>query len=1252
MSESSFGFISTNSTSKNVNFVAFDKETPDAVVGRLVFFDINVNGEQYRSIGTVTSMMTENSLFSSGFEMASSRGLGAEVQSKDVRKSSIDIQAVFRKDDEGVWQQHGSALPTSPSTRAKVELLTDDTVNEMLQGASYPTVGYFRGLKTATVPLNIPNYSDKTGAKHVGILGRSGSGKDLALDTPIPTPSGWTTMGELKDGDYVLSDQGEPIKVVKAHEILTNSLCYEVTFSDGSKIVAGSGHLWYTETEASRKSSSYSRNVSSRVNAKRETLLSEDMISNIRFIASECDAQETITVSQAEKIISDSFSSAWVSDLAKTLTPAGFTEEVPVKGYSTESFTANKKVKSFNKVDMLSYFVENRNTISRLKKSPKIVKTLESLIEVSNPEEKITITELRELLGVPKRSGSFGELINKTSIQSETITINVPVKGATYVPNVAKIKTALYPKAELLNLIAEYGSRVVNDQCGKQIVGSVKTTQEIADTLTYVSKGRQTWNHSVPVAKALELPEATLPIHPYVLGAWLGDGNSASGILTSCDLEIKETFESLGYNVTNERINSVNNEGLTTYNWSFSRLSKELKEEGLCLKSGQSVKNNGSPKHIPASYLRASITQRKELLAGLMDTDGNATKSASVEYTSIVRSLAENVQELALSLGYRATLVEKRAKLYGVDKGPKFIVRWSTTDDVFKLSRKIATHRANSVNFNEHKNNQRYIVSVKEIPTVETRCITVDSENALYLAGRNFIPTHNTAFSAMLLSTYMSHENHAIFVIDPQGQWSNENGIPFSPQKFAKGLGREVTVLRMSEDISLPMDADIFGRMMDKLNLWSRFRRMGSENRGSFSREVAERIAKVAYNNYQEYNADPRDLLAKIFKDIAYSSSAISRIYASNDKQEQFRNELLQLAGEPVYNSDGEEAILTDEDYEDIESNWESILFAFKPLHSLFSSKNISGNKRKPLGGDKGFLTDVFQVRGNNPSKPAPYVVVDMSPNVKLHAKAGLAKNDSSLGMQKMLDNGDVKALMLMIILAEIKKASEIAFATSGGGNLNTQIVFDEAWRFAPEGKNTPEIEELATMLEGFALDTRKFGIGWTYILQSPGDLKTGIWRQLSYVVSGYGLVGEDIRRLEGLTDDTSQVDLYRQFISPAATGDYPFMIMGPISPLIFSTSPTFVNAFTSVEDFLEGNCKWVTAITKRRSLPNITSEYMLARLEKPSSEATGDPVEAEDKEFIVGKTKTGSQPQTAVKKPSQSDVISKPESTLPNLPF
>lgn len=503
-----------------------------------------------------------------------------------------------------------------------------------------------------------------------------------------------------------------------------------------------------------------------------------------------------------------------------------------------------------------------------------------------------------------------------------------------------------------------------------------------------------------------------------------------------------------------------------------------------------------------------------------------------------------------------------------------------------------------------------------------------------------------SSFYTLILGGYMRHEQHAIIVIDPQGQWSNENGMFFSPQNFAKGLGREVSVLRVSEDIRLPMDEEIFSRMLNKINVWKKgFRRMGQENLEAFSDAVVQRIKK----REEQLDADPRQLLTDIFISIANSKSTMSRIYASADTRERFMRDLLLLAGEPIIDpASGEMEIITEEDKNDVEESWEQILAYFIPLQNLFASKNLSGSPRRPLGGPQGFLTSVLKVRQPGDA-PAPYVVFDMSPSVDLHAKNSLTGgSDANLYMQKILDNQDIKALILMMMLTEMKRASEVAFATSNG-NLNTQIVFDEAWRFAPEGKATPEIEELANMLEGFALDTRKFGIGWTYILQSPADLKTGIWRQLSYVYSGYGLVGDDVKRLEMLTDDPKQINLYRQFIPPASTGVYPFMILGPISPIIFTTAPAFVNSFSSVEEFLTHNSQWITEITQTRSLPTITEAFMNKSLTvKEKFQATP----GVEKSFKVGKSSSGSQPsrvkpQTVIVKTTEKEQTKVEEETI-----
>jgi hypothetical protein len=86
------------------------------------------------------------------------------------------------------------------------------------------------------------------------ITGGPSTGKALALDTPIPTPTGWTTMGELKEGDTLYDDQGKPCKVTFATPVQLNRECFEVKFDDNTSIIADADHRWLTSTVSSRYS--------------------------------------------------------------------------------------------------------------------------------------------------------------------------------------------------------------------------------------------------------------------------------------------------------------------------------------------------------------------------------------------------------------------------------------------------------------------------------------------------------------------------------------------------------------------------------------------------------------------------------------------------------------------------------------------------------------------------------------------------------------------------------------------------------------------------------------------------------------------------------------------------------------------------------------------------------------------------------------------------------------------------------------
>jgi len=105
------------------------------------------------------------------------------------------------------------------------------------------------------VPTGFADLDSLTNGLHPGqmivVAARPAVGKALALDTPLVTPAGWTTMGEVAVGDYLIDANGKPTRVVAATEIMNGRPCYEVEFSDGEILVADENHQWLTWTPSS-----------------------------------------------------------------------------------------------------------------------------------------------------------------------------------------------------------------------------------------------------------------------------------------------------------------------------------------------------------------------------------------------------------------------------------------------------------------------------------------------------------------------------------------------------------------------------------------------------------------------------------------------------------------------------------------------------------------------------------------------------------------------------------------------------------------------------------------------------------------------------------------------------------------------------------------------------------------------------------------------------------------------------------------
>lgn len=301
-------------------------------------------------------------------------------------------------------------------------------------------------------------------------------------------------------------------------------------------------------------------------------------------------------------------------------------------------------------------------------------------------------------------------------------------------------------------------------------ISRVVTTGEIEQTLR---AGREI-NHQIALAAPIQYPRRELSIDPYVLGVWIGDGTTTKAEVTTADAPILDAIASGGYAVAARRtarltyriggVGHTRNLATGRYEQNSS-LSSSLRALGLL-----------GNKHIPGTYLRASVEQREALLQGLMDTDGYVDSLGRCDIVTTKRRLADDYAELIASLGFRPTLAKKRAMLNGVDRGPAYEIQFVPDRVVFRLPRKRARQKTSGI---VHR--FRSIKRVNVVPSVPVKCIEVTAPSRLFLITRAFIPTHNSSLGRLGL---LIHSTAGF--IDPAWdghitlELSNVNTIPIT----------------------------------------------------------------------------------------------------------------------------------------------------------------------------------------------------------------------------------------------------------------------------------------------------------------------------------------------------------------------------------------------------------------------------------------------------------------------------------------
>ena len=406
-----------------------------------------------------------------------------------------------------------------------------------------------------------------TGNDKTLIWAHTEAGKSIDVNARIPTPNGWTTMGNLRVGDTVFDRHGSPCTVLVVSPIRYDRACYRVRFDDGGEIVADAEHLWIAKTFDDKRASEGSNKHSG-------------------------------------------------------------TGELCECGCGLRARVGKR-------------FIHSHHTRIQRIDGWRTVTT-----------EQILSASLRRVSGSKRENGD--------------------------------------------------------------------------------NYDRYKWH--IPLAEAIQYGPQELPVHPYVLGAWLGDGDKSQALLTFHidDREVADRCAEL--------------DGGKLGKLTPDKRRPHVKRASICASGLKArLKNLGvlGNKHIPQSYLTASVGQRLWLLAGLLDTDGTVGEKGNVCFDNTNETLARGVLQLVRSLGHKSKIRSKTvySPVDGRDLGLSFTVSFSPTVPVFKLARKLAAQRMGPA---FGRSGYRSIVAIERIEPVPVRCIYVDSPDHSYLAGDDYTVTHNT----------------------------------------------------------------------------------------------------------------------------------------------------------------------------------------------------------------------------------------------------------------------------------------------------------------------------------------------------------------------------------------------------------------------------------------------------------------------------------------------------------------------------
>lgn len=389
-----------------------------------------------------------------------------------------------------------------------------------------------------------------------------------------------------------------------------------------------------------------------------------------------------------------------------------------------------------------------------------------------------------------------------------------------------------------------------------------------------------------------------------------------------------------------------------------------------------------------------------------------------------------------------------------------------------------------------------------------------------------------SGLAKMLLLAYARHQELGVLVIDPQGEFYNElNGTRIGEQglevdAILRGIGRKIERYRIA-DIRLD-EWELLKELLLDTGFFRQELSIGTS-------EIAEIAADRGVQRLRNDNAIRLDTVCNpdaMRKFLEVISNGADRIYSGQSYVRRLQDRVAE--------------VLRDRVDEVFDTYW-------KPVTELFSP----GDEKKSVFGIVG---DIMGAGASGNTRPV--VVIDIS-----------QRGNSRIWNEELQSR-----ILTRIVNALVVRSAETLSQAQGA---NVLVILDEAHRHAPSGtlERGSQSEHLRSNLRRAVRETRKYGLGWMLISQTLGGIDTEILQQLSSMFFGFGLaLGDEYRKLRELAGgDERAMELYQSFRNPQnaprrTLKEFPFMAIGPISPLSFSGRPIFFSAFQDPEKYLTSN--------------------------------------------------------------------------------